>query len=55
VIETFDAFRKKRNTSSYGAAGAVSEKEAKEMLSLANRLRADVETWIRATRPEMLK
>lgn len=55
VIETFDAFRKKRNTSSYDVAGAVSEKEAKEMLILATRLRVDVETWIRATRPDLLK
>ena len=55
VIETFDAFRKKRNTSSYDAAGTVSEKEAKEMLTLATGLRADVEKWIRATRPELLQ
>jgi hypothetical protein len=55
VIETFDAFRKKRNTSSYDAAGAVSEKEANEMLVLATSLRAGVEKWIRATRPELVK
>ena len=55
VIETFDAFRKKRNMSSYDAAGAVSEKEAGEMLTLAARLRTDVEKWIRATHPELLK
>jgi len=55
VIETFDAFRKKRNTSSYDLAGSVSEKEANEMLTLASRLRTDVEKWIRATRPDLLR
>jgi hypothetical protein len=55
TIDTFDGFRKKRNFSSYDAAGSVSEKEASEMLKLAAMLRADVETWIRATRPHLLK
>jgi hypothetical protein len=55
VIDTFDAFRKKRNVSSYDLAGSVSDKEADEMLKLAASLRADVEKWIRATRPELLK
>jgi hypothetical protein len=55
VIDTFDGFRKKRNVSSYDVAGRVSEKEAGEMLKLAASLRAGVERWIRATRPELLK
>ena len=55
VIDTLDAFRKKRNVSSYDLAGSVSDKEADEMLKLAASLRADVEKWIRATRPELLK
>jgi len=33
----------------------VSDKEADEMLKLATSLRADVEKWIRATRPELFK
>ncbi len=41
--------------SSYDVAGSVSDKEADEMLKLATVLRADVEKWIRATRPELLK
>ena len=52
-IDTLDGFRKKRNVSSYDVAGAVSDKEADEMLKLATGLRADVESWIRATRPEL--
>jgi hypothetical protein len=31
VVDTFDGFRKKRNISSYDAAGTVSTKEADEM------------------------
>jgi hypothetical protein len=53
-IDTLDGFRKKRNVSSYDVAGAVSDKEADEMFVLATSLRADVEKWIRATRPELL-
>lgn len=54
VIDVFDGFRKKRNVSSYDLAGAVSDNEALEMFRLATQLRADVERWIRATRPELL-
>jgi hypothetical protein len=55
LIATFDGFRKKRNVSSYDIAGSVSDKEADEILKLATGLRADVERWIRATRPELFK
>jgi len=55
LIATFDGFRKKRNVSSYDVAGVVSDREADEMLKLATKLRADVEKWIRATRPELFK
>jgi hypothetical protein len=39
--------------SSYDVAGVISDKEADEMLKLSTGLRADVEKWIRATRPEL--
>jgi len=54
VIDTLDAFRKKRNVSSYDLAGAVSDKEAVEVFGLASNLRANVETWIKSTHPELL-
>lgn len=41
--------------SSYDVAGAVSDKEADEMLKLATSLRSDVEKWIRETHPELFK
>jgi hypothetical protein len=54
IIDTFDAFRKKRNVSNYDLAGAVSDTEAAEMFTLATELRQRIENWIRATRPELL-
>ena len=55
IIDTLDKFRKKRNISSYDLAGSVTAKEADEMLALATKLRADVERWIRTTRPALLQ
>ena len=54
VIRTLDAFRKKRNTSSYEMGGTVSDKEAEEMASLAKGLRTEVERWIQAEHPDLL-
>ncbi len=55
VIDALDGFRKKRNSSSYDSAGAVSDREAGEMLNLAVRLRRDVESWIRKTHPKLIE
>ena len=54
VIDTLDAFRKKRNISSYDLAGVASDKEAVEVFGLASNLRMDVEKWIKSTYPELL-
>lgn len=54
AIDTFDGFRRKRNTSSYDLAGSISATEAAEMVKFAQTLRADVEKWIRSTHPELL-
>ena len=53
LIDTLDGFRK-RNLSNYDAAGAVSDREADEMLQLAKSLRRHVETWIRRAHPELM-
>ena len=53
VIRCFDAFRKKRNLSSYEMGGAISEKEAAEMAAFAADLRQRVERWIREKHPEL--
>jgi hypothetical protein len=54
TIARLDAFRKKRNVSDYERAGAVSEKEAEELVALAERLRAQFVHWLKATHPELL-
>lgn len=54
LIRQFDAFRKKRNISSYEVGGAVSDREAQEMRALAVALRAQVEAWICKTHPQFL-
>ena len=48
LVRKFDAFRRKRNRTSYDAPAAVSTKETAEMLALAAQLRHEAEAWIRA-------
>ncbi len=55
LVVEFDAFRKKRNMGGYERAWVVSDKEADEMVSLANKLRIDVENWFKANHPELMK
>jgi hypothetical protein len=54
LIYHLEAFRKKRNLSSYEMGGTVSDGEANEMAALAKELRAEVKRWIRAEHPELL-
>jgi hypothetical protein len=55
MIETFDKFRRKRNTIDYERIGMVSEKEVGEMLSLAKSLRDSFEAWLRKNHHELLR
>ena len=54
LVRQFDAFRKKRNISSYETSGAISDREAQEMRALAATLREQVERWIRSHHPELI-
>ncbi len=54
-IDLFDSFRKKRNIGGYERAGTVSEQETKEMVALAQKLRKDVEEWLRVYHPELFR
>lgn len=54
LVNQFDQFRKKRNISGYELSGAISQQEANEMISLAKRIREDVETWLRKNHPELI-
>lgn len=55
TIGQLDQFRKKRNISDYERAGIVSDQEAKEMIALARKLRKDIEKWLRAHYPDLMK
>lgn len=55
VIKRLDKFRQKRNVSDYERAGAVTEQEAKEMVTMAIKLRADVEKWLRTNYPDLTR
>ena len=55
VIARFDAFRKKRNMTGYERVGAVSDQEAREIFQLAKQLRHQVEEWIKASHPKLLR
>ena len=54
AVAELDDYRKIRNRSDYERAGLVSDTEAEDLLKLAIRLRADVETWIRAKHPTLI-
>jgi hypothetical protein len=43
--------KKKRNQCDYEVAGAVTEREAEEMLALAQRVRHRVREWLAANHP----
>ncbi|GAG13497.1 unnamed protein product, partial [marine sediment metagenome] len=54
VVAQLDAFRKKRNISDYERAGAVSDSEVLEMISLAKKLRGELVEWLVKNHPEFL-
>jgi hypothetical protein len=53
-IRSLDAFRKKRNVSNYEVGGGISDREVAEMIQLAQRLRDDLNNWLRANHPKLL-
>jgi hypothetical protein len=55
LVVRLDQFRKKRNVSAYDRTGTVSEREAKEMIALANRMRKDVQDWLQTRHPELIE
>jgi hypothetical protein len=54
-IDQLEKFRKKRNIGGYERAGAVSDKEAKEMIHLAQQLSAAVKKWLAKNHPKLMK
>lgn len=53
TVELLNDFREKRNEADYERAGAISEADAEEMLTLARRLRTEVEAWIAKNHPHL--
>jgi hypothetical protein len=54
LIRRLDAFRKKRNQSTYEVSGSVSDMEAEHGFALALQVRAEAEKWIKTNRPELV-
>ncbi len=54
LVDRLDKFRKKRNVGGYERAGSVSEGEVTEMVTVARKLREDIEVWIRQVYPKLL-
>ncbi|MBN1637165.1 MAG: hypothetical protein JW920_11655 [Deltaproteobacteria bacterium] len=54
LVIQFDRFRKKRNIGAYDRAGAVSDHEASEMVLLAQKIKKEIEDWIKKNYPELL-
>ena len=55
LIIQFEQFRKQRNIISYEQAGAVSEREADEMMELAREIRDRIVWWLQVNHPDLLK
>jgi hypothetical protein len=53
-VSILDAFRGKRHAVGYERAGAVSDREAEEMISLAQALRRELHAWLEANHSELL-
>jgi hypothetical protein len=54
IVDVLDVARRKRNTASYDRAGEPSDKQAREMISLATELRASVVVWLRKKHPDLI-
>ena len=54
TVRVLDRFRRKRHVAVYERVGAISDREATEMIEMAREIRRRVETWIRTECPELL-
>ncbi len=54
-VDLLQRMKKKRNISDYEVAGAVTEREAEEMVALAQRIRRQVKDWLAANHPNLTK
>lgn len=54
TVRVLDRFRRKRHVAVYERVGAISDREATEMIEMAREIRRRVEIWIRTEHPELL-
>jgi hypothetical protein len=54
LIRKLLAFSKKRNATSYDAAGSVSEQDLEQVIEVAEELHRSVMTWLQQQHPELL-
>jgi hypothetical protein len=54
TVRVLNRFRRKRHVAVYERTGAVTNREAEEMMDLAKEIRQRVEAWIRTQHPELL-
>ena len=55
IVNQFDKFRKKRNIGGYEAVGRISQHEADEMKSLAEKLKDQIITWLKKKHPDLME
>ncbi len=55
LIQKLKAFSKKRNATSYDAAGGVSNQELEQAISVAEQLQQDVVIWLKKNHPEFME
>lgn len=55
VLRMVDVLRKKRHLSDYIRAGAISQQEADEAIALAERLCAEVQSWLRKQHADLVE
>jgi hypothetical protein len=54
LVDFLDRCRRKRHAAGYDQVGAISDQEAGEMISSAQRLRKLVGAWLRSKHPELV-
>jgi hypothetical protein len=55
LIQKLKVFSKKRNATSYDAAGNISEQELEQAIFVAEELQQEVSVWLKRNHPELLK
>ena len=55
LIQKLKVFSKKRNATSYDAAGNISEQELEQAIKVAEELQQGISAWLKQKHPELLK